>query len=249
MVYKVSNPDALKGMVIPERRYWVEKRDNEEFYRPIYCFWASEAVVKKEASRTVLRMLLSRVKEEQNRTNLIHDIPRERFKELLNGVRQQLAQQGDDGYSEIYELVIKPGEDDRIPVLGFSEEIQKTEQEGETTERLVVIPIDEQLVGFITGRLVPILDSETGEPLRAVCGQDSILRQPEDEDFGRKVRLNKFGNGIRLDMFMTLGKDHIEFPLHEDTKLKTNFHVNLYHVIEKLPEVERAYSYGGGDDY
>lgn len=212
MVYKIENADACKGMVVPENVLLLEKREGEDFFRPIYFLFPKEAVVKKEAFRAVLRMLTSQLPEEE-RTGIPHDTPREEFNAVM---KETLRKLGRSPYSELFK--VNPGKD-RIPVLGFNQE-----SEG-------ILPIEEDKVGTVIGTLVPILDKE-GTPATAVCGEQPIMRLPEDEDFGEPVRLREHGNAIRLDPFLVLGKEGLTMEVDEKTKQIVNKAVELYRLIK-----------------
>jgi len=228
--WKALNPDAVKGMVIPERALLLEKRDNEDFFRPIYLVFASEAVVKKEASRSVLRMLASRLPQPKQ---FDPATPREKFGEVLAGIRGELKEIGDSGYSRIFRLLpvlhdehelIKSALE--VKVLGFTEGVDEA---GEP----IILPIGENEVGTLHGGLVPVMDG-TSEA-KAVVGEMPIMRMPEDEQFGEELRLDVLHNGIRMDPFMVLGKDELEFPKDEKISELLDFEARLARAIEQQP--------------
>lgn len=217
MAYKVVTPDAVKGMVIPEKRYWIEKRNNEDFFRPIYLFFAQEAVIKKEAQRMLLRMLKSRVSLPEYRNNIDHTIPRKMFANEIADTLNQLEFQGDNGYSQIFEFI--PGNGEQIRILGFTQEETK------------IIPYDN--IGNISGKLIAI-NNEEGENAISIVGEVAVMRMPEDEEFGNPQRNEENHNGIRMDPFLWCGKD-LDKEEDESTKHHINSLVALYHTIDKIP--------------
>jgi hypothetical protein len=218
-LWKAMTPDAVKGMVIPENALFVEKRADEDFVRPIYLMFASEAVEKKEAYRSILRMLHSRTTN--SRVVVNSDTPRFEYQKEVSKVIERLPA---GGKSKIYKLFLADRQEEmidqllKIPVLGFSEENGK------------VVPIDENSVGILHGGLQEIVDPD-GNPIEVVVGELPILRMPESEDFGEMIRMKCHGNGISLDPFLILGKPDIKFPRDEEVETLLNFEAELYHLL------------------
>jgi hypothetical protein len=213
--WKALNPDAVKGMVIPESVLLCERRPGEDFVRPLHLAFASEAVIKKEASRSILRMLASRINGSTN-TQVFETSPREDFPRVLAEVRKTLALQGDDGMSEIFRLV--PGRMS-VRVLGFQGSV----------DHLEAIPEDS--VGTVLGALSPVT-GEDGRPLRVVTGEVPIMRMPENEDFGNFMRTDE--QGIRLDPFMVLGKDGAAFPENQKARELLDFEAELVRALDTI---------------
>ena len=223
MAFKLCNPDAVKGFTVPERILLVEKRQNEDFFRPIYYCFPSEAVVKKEATRSVLRMLISRLGNKV----VSHDVTREQFPAYLSSIRDNLREIGDDGYSDIYmftpvRLEGKAGETMKalteVKMLGFSTEGNK------------IVPISETSIGSLYGDLTPLVD-KTGAPVRAVVGEVAVMRMPEDEDFGEEVRTADNHRKIKLDPFGVLGKPNLKFPVDNYAKHMLKFLIGMHDAI------------------
>ena len=218
MGLKLENQDGVKGMMLPEHTLFLEKRSNESFFRPIIYFIPAESIIKKQASRTVLHMLYSRVEDSEFRQNIKHDQPRENFDKCLASVRTKLKEQGDSGVSEIYKFVF--GEGLPLPILGF------------TTDHGHIV-VTENEIGSIPGTLTPVLD-ESGEILLAPCGEVQTMRLPEDEHFGRSIRTRSKGNAIKIDPFHALGKEYITMSVEPAVEAQVNFAAEVYHKIDKM---------------
>jgi hypothetical protein len=240
MLWKAMTPEAVKGMVLPERLLLLEQRPGEDFLRPVYLVISASSVKKKDAGRMVLRILASRLPEPYQADT---STPRSEFGNVLSDIRSKLADIGDNGYSQIFRF--RPSTPTKgssalkeallsltsVRVLGF------TEEDGH------IVPIPEDQIGVLHGDLLPVVQSGEESPVETVVGEVPIMRMPEDEDFGDEVRTPKRGNGIRVDPFMVMGKPNLDWPIDESVKTRLNFAVQLYRALVKSnrtddPQVE-----------
>jgi hypothetical protein len=240
MLWKAMTPEAVKGMVLPERLLLLEQRPGEDFLRPIYLVISASSVKKKDAGRMVLRMLASRLPEPYQADT---STPREEFGNILSDIRNKLANTGDNGYSRIFRF--RPS----VPTKGSSAlkevllSLTSVRVLGFTEEDGHIVPIPEDQVGTLHGDLLPVVQSGEESPVETVVGEVPIMRMPEDEDFGDEIRTPKRGNGIRVDPFMVMGKPGLDWPVDESVKTRLNFAVQLYRALAKSnstddPQVE-----------
>jgi hypothetical protein len=175
-------------------------------------------------------MLYSRVEDKEFRNNIPHNQPRETFTQVLNNVIDKLSEQQDTGISKIYKLI--PNKDsDVVLVLGFS------------SDKNQIVAIDEESIGWINGNLEPILNED--QVAECICGQLPVIRLPEDEENGKKVRTRTHKNAIKLDPFLTLGKEFSIKEVEPHVEAQVNFVAQLHNSIDSIVVT----SFGRGNEY
>lgn len=186
MSWKAANEAAIKGMVLPSNIYLLEKRPNENFYRPIFLVFSSDSLIKKQGTNSILRMMISRLSNEPQ--EISWEVTRDSFIEYKDEVMGKLKEKGDSGVSKIFLFIPSIGSEE-IPILHYQYTL------GDWS-------ICENKINFNPGNLVELTD-EYGNASEAYCGEMSIMRMATDSEYGNSLRHKNLG--IKRDVLMRAG--------------------------------------------